>query len=117
MHECARVRQPQILHLMNQSFTCHAQFEFSAFLFSVGVPKIQRVQSAAKATAASFLPRALNKEKLNDSVLKVFCSFLNKFSSDAPRSSANAFYRRSQALGRNSAKLHSAGAGTSRCSC
>jgi len=64
MHECAQVRQPQILHLMNQNFTGHAEFEFGGFLFSVGVPKKQRVQSAAKATGASFSQKPLEKEKL-----------------------------------------------------
>jgi len=33
-------------------------------LFSVGVPKKQHVQSAAKATAASFSQKPLEKEKL-----------------------------------------------------
>ncbi len=64
MHECAHVRQPQILHLMNQDFTDHLEFEFGGLLFSVGVPKKQHVQSAAKATAASFSQKPLEKEKL-----------------------------------------------------
>jgi len=64
MHECTHVRQPQILHLMNHNFTRHAQFEFGELLFSVGVPQKQRVQFAAKATAASFSQKPLKKEKL-----------------------------------------------------
>jgi len=63
MHESAHVRQPQILHSMNQNFTGHAEFEFDGLLFSVGVPKKQHVQSAAKATAASFSQKPLEKEK------------------------------------------------------
>src|SRR5229473_5478443 len=39
----------------------------------------------------------------NDSVLKVFCSFLSKLGADPPRSGANAFYYRFEYLGRNSA--------------
>jgi hypothetical protein len=66
MHERTQVRQPQILHSMNQNFAGHAEFEFGELLFSVGVPKKQHVQSAAKATAASFFPKAkrFEKEKL-----------------------------------------------------
>jgi len=64
MHEGTQVRQPQILHSMNQTFTGHAEFEFGGLLFSVGVPKKQHVQSAAKATAASFSQKPLEKEKL-----------------------------------------------------
>jgi len=57
MHECAQVRQPQILHSMNENFTVHAEFESGGFLFSVGVPKKQHVQSAAKATASVVSPK------------------------------------------------------------
>jgi hypothetical protein len=64
MHECAQVRQPQILHSMNQNFTANAEFEFAGLLFSVGIPKKQHVQSAAKATAASFSQKPFEKEKL-----------------------------------------------------
>ncbi len=63
MHECAHLRQPQILHSMNHNFTDNAEFEFGGFLFSVGVPKKQHVQSAAKATTASFSQKPFKKEK------------------------------------------------------
>src|SRR5467141_3794992 len=62
-----------------------------------------------------FSQRSLERRrKLNDSVLKVFCSFLNKLGVDASRSGANAFFCRSQGLGRNSGKVHSASARTCR---
>jgi hypothetical protein len=64
MHEGTQARQPQILHSMNQKFTGHVEFEFGGFLFSVGVPKKQHVQSAAKATAASFSQKPFEKERL-----------------------------------------------------
>jgi hypothetical protein len=64
MHESIQVRQPQILHSMNQNFTGNAEFEFGGLLFSVGIPKRQHVQSAAKATAASFSQKPFEKEKL-----------------------------------------------------
>src|SRR5437899_29297 len=116
MHECLQVSQPQILYLMNENFAVHAEFEFGGLLFSVGVSKKQRVQSAAKRRPASFLPKVPREKrrKLNDSVLKVFCSFLNKLGGDASRSGANAFHCRSQGLGRNSGKVHSASARTCR---
>src|SRR6266404_1567817 len=50
----------------------------------------------------------------NDSVLKVFCSFLNELGADALRSGTNAFYRRSQGLERNIGKYHFASARTRR---
>src|SRR5207249_7646992 len=55
MHERACLRQPYILHRMHQNFGNHAEFESAPFLFSVGVPKVLRVQSAAKRRTPSFL--------------------------------------------------------------
>src|SRR6267142_2441829 len=116
MHECTRVSQPQISHLMDENFAVYAEFEFGGLLFSVGVPKKQRVQSAAKRRPASFLPKVPRERRrhLNDSVLKIFCSFSNKLSADGPRSGANAFHRGPQGLGRNSGKVNSASARTCR---
>jgi hypothetical protein len=48
---------------MNRNFTAHSEFEFGAFLFSVGVPKKLRVKSAAIVTAARFSQKPSNKEK------------------------------------------------------
>src|SRR3979490_1307629 len=77
MHECAQVRQLQISHVMNQFFGGHAEFSFSGFLFYVGVPKKQRVQSAAKATAASFLPGSHSRRRIGMTVfLKCFATLL-----------------------------------------
>jgi hypothetical protein len=50
---------------MNENFAVHAEFEFGGLLFSVGVPKKQRVQSPAKRRPASFLPKVpREKEKI-----------------------------------------------------
>src|SRR5258708_6034164 len=77
MHECARVRQPQILHSMNHNFTVHSEFEFGGFLFSVGVPKKQRVQSAAKRRPASFLPKVTREGEIGMTMFsKCFAAFL-----------------------------------------
>src|SRR3981081_4349046 len=77
MHERTQVRQPQILHSMNQNFAGHAEFEFGELLFSVSVLKKQNVQSAAKATAASFLPKAIREGETGMTVLsKCFAAFL-----------------------------------------
>src|SRR5258706_16161777 len=77
MHECAQVHQPQILHSMNQNFTAHAEFESDRFLFSVGVPKKQHVQSAAKATAASFSQIATQEGETESTAFsKCFAAFL-----------------------------------------
>src|SRR5258705_11742221 len=100
MHECAQVRQLQISDVMNQFFGGHAEFSFGGFLFYVGVPKKQRVQSAVKATAATFLPGSHSRRRnRNDSVRKVFCDSIIKLETDFSRSGANAAYFISYVVG------------------
>jgi len=62
---------------MNHNFTVHSEFEFGGFLFSVGVPKKQRVQSAAKRRPASFLPKVTREGEIGMTMFsKCFAAFL-----------------------------------------
>src|SRR5260370_11856070 len=71
------VRESEILHSMNHNCTVPSEFEFGGFLFSVGVPKKQRVQSAAKRRPTSFLPKVTREGEMGMTMFsKCFAAFL-----------------------------------------
>src|SRR5260370_29048741 len=68
------VRESEILHSMNHNCTVPSEFEFGGFLFSVGVPKKQRVQSAAKRRPASFLPKVTREGEIGMTMCSKCCA-------------------------------------------